>query len=78
MLTDRRPPWWYQALGPALPARASGGGELASLVFGVPRGQAVPHERHRHLHMHDLMFAFRHLKTDMQLSGLVLSEEETL
>lgn len=78
VLTDRRPLWWHQTLVPVLPARASGGGELASLVFGVPRGQAVPHDRHRHLLMHDLMFAFTHLETVMQSAGWVLSEEETL
>lgn len=38
VLTDGRPPWWHRALVPALPAGASGGGELTSIVFGVGKG----------------------------------------
>lgn len=70
-----RPPWWHRALVPALSARASGDRELASLVFGVDGGQAVPPDKHRHL-LHELMFAFRHLETDMQFAGLLPSEEK--
>lgn len=38
VLTDGRPPRWAHVLVPALPARASGGGELTSIVFGVGKG----------------------------------------
>lgn len=75
MLTDGRPPQWHQMLVPALPTRASDGGELRSCVFGGERGQAVPPNRHRHL-LHDLPFAFSHLDTEMRSVVSLLGKEK--